>query len=317
MQTKELKAVCDNAGNGLLPVLGYVHIYGGRAQVGNGRFSVDVPCDLPACTVSAERIVAAWGACSTEPVVTLTDNHMVMKSGRIKARLERFEDASYPRTNPDPKTAHTVPGLAVALSTLQPFVATDASRPWATSICLKGHYAYATNNIVLCRMPFPTEMPAPVNLPGIVIDAIVARGEPVDIGVSENSLTFYFEDSSWIKTNLIDGDWPTGVVDKLIDGLDESAWEAPHPELGKVMATAAKLADARHPVIEFSGTMLSLVAGVFEADELDPLPDTGKINARIGALVFGHADAVQWHQPKENAHSFKAGPITGVFGGQK
>jgi hypothetical protein len=59
MNLQDLKYVCDHAGNGLLPVLAFIHVYptadGNRAQVGNGRYTVDVPTDLPLCTVDAGR----------------------------------------------------------------------------------------------------------------------------------------------------------------------------------------------------------------------------------------------------------------------
>lgn len=321
MNLKDLKYVCEHAGGGLLPALAQIHVYDDeqgqrRAQVGNGRYTVDVPTDLPVCTVNADRIIAAWTACKGEAEATCSDANLLVKAGRVRARIPLADPGVYPRTGPTAKTNHTAPGVARLLARLQPFVATDASKPWATSICLKDGFAYATNNVVLCRVPFPTVLPATVNLPSSVFDAIIAKGEPVDMGASEDSVTFYFEDGVWIKTGLIAGDWPTGVVDKLVGSLPDD-WATPHPELGAMLTTASKMADARHPVVQFNGHGLKLVDDAFEADELDPVPEAGKVNARMAALVFAHATAVQWHQPRQDAHAFQVDDITGVFGGQR
>jgi hypothetical protein len=320
MNLQDLKYVCDHAGNGLLPVLAFIHVDptadGNRAQVGNGRYTVDVPTDLPLCTVDAGRLVAAWAACKSDDVsATCTDANLMIKAGRIKARIPLSDPKAYPVVVPDERTAHTAPGVAAILAKLQPFVATDASRPWATSVCLTNGFAYATNNVVLVRAPFPVDLPA-VNLPLSVFDAIIARGEPEDLGFTDNSLTLYFDNGVWIKTNLISGSWPTATVDGLIAALPD-AWETPHPELGMVLATAAKVSEAKHPVVQFASTVVKLTDDAFEADELGPLPDAGKVNARMAALVFERATDVQWHSPKQDVHAFKVDEIIGVFGGQR
>lgn len=322
MKLSDLKYVCGHAGNGLLPALANLHIYeheqfGRRAQVGNGRYTVDVPCDLPVCTVDADKLLSAFQVCKDEVSVSTTDVSLMVKSGRIKARIPLSDPGSYPVTTPDPTSVHTEAGVATLLKRLVPFVATDASRPWATSVCLKDGFAYATNNIVLCRAPFPAILPGSINLPLSVFDAVIDRGvEPTDLGSCENSLTLYYGDGVWIKTSLIAGDWPTAVVDNYLEQLG-AEWEIPHPELGMVLHTAAKISDSRHPIIEFVGGGLKLTDDAFEADELAPVPDKGRLNARIAALVFSHATGVQWHTPKPDVHAFQVDDILGIFGGQR
>jgi hypothetical protein len=149
-----------------------------------------------------------------------------------------------------------------------------------------------------------------------VIDAVTARGEPVDLGASDNSLTFYFEDGDWIKTNLITGDWPTHVVDGFLEQIGDD-WDTPHPDLALMLKTAHKVSDAKHPVIQFTGDGIKLTDDAFEADELPPVPDAGRVNAKMACLVFDYATAVQWHTPKQDVHAFRVDDIIGVFGGQR
>lgn len=323
MELAALKYICEHAGStAVVPALKMIHVYDRtdgqrRAQVSNGRFEVDVPTDLPVCSVDAARLLAAYQACKGVPVCKCTDLNLMVKAGRVTARIPLFDATGHLRFAPDPESAHTAPGVAALLARLQPFVATDASRRWATSCCLKDGHAYATNNVILVRVPFPATLPGAVNMPGYVFDAIIDKGEPVGMGSNENGLTFYFEDESWIRTRLIVDAWPTGVVDGYLDGLSEEAWETPHPELGMMLGTAAKISTSKHPLVAFTGTGVKLTDDAFEAEELQPLPEQGTVNARMAELVFEHATAVQWHKPKQDVHAFRVNDIVGVFAGQR
>jgi hypothetical protein len=318
-----LKYITGHAGSGLLPVMSMIHVYEGntgrRAQVGNGRYVVDVPTDLPVCTVAADRLLAAWQACKGEPSASLTEHHLMLRAGRVRARIALSDPAAYPRTRPVPKGDHRADGVAALLKRLQPFVATDASKPWATSLCLKGGYAYATNNVVLLRAPFTADLPGvAVNLPSSVFDAIIAKGEPTEVTGTENALTFYFDDDTWIQTQLVQGEWPTATVDNFVEHAKQREWETPHADLGLMLATAAKVSESRIPIIEFVDDGLCLSnEGTFEADDLMPVPAKGRMNARMAALVFEHATRVQWHM-KSDIHGFMIGDdIFGVFGGMR
>lgn len=325
MNLTELKYVADHTGSRFAPILTHLLFYcddmADRCQAGNGRYVVDVPqSGYPEMCVSAERLVAAVAACATDAPTVLVDEPgttCTVQAGRVRSKIALSTPGEYPRATPDPETAHTAPGVAALLAQLQPFVATDASRPWATSICVANGFAYATNNVILVRVPFPATFDRPVNIPGAVIEAVLAKGEPAGLGVGENSLTFYFDDTVWIKTQLIDGEWPSSTVDSLVGQLSVEQWESVNESLGLMLETAAKLADDRHPVVQFSDGGIELMDGTFRADELLPLPDTGKVNARMAALAFATASHVQWHAPKQDVHAFRCDDLVGVFGGQR
>jgi hypothetical protein len=295
----------------MLPVLAHIHVYDDgdqrRAQAGNGRYVVDSPCDLPVCTVRAERIVAAYVASKDkEPTVKTTDANLMVTAGRVKARIPLSDPAAYPRTKPDPSTT-PAGGIMAVLTSLAPFIATDASKPWATSVCLKGGFAYATNNAVLLRAPSPVTLPFAVNVPQAAVEAIAAKGEPESLGWATNAdrpvaITFYYADGTWIRTSLIQGDWPTHVVDNYLSQLGED-WDTPHPDLGLMFGTAAKMSESKVPIVQFTGDALKLTDDAFEADELAPLPSEGRVVAAMAKIVFDRATAVQWHAPKQDVHA--------------
>jgi hypothetical protein len=84
-----------------------------------------------------------------------------------------------------------------------------------------------------------------------------------------------------------------------------------------MLQVAAKLADARHPVVVFKDSSLQLEDDTLVASDLAPLPEAGKVNARMAALVFNTATHVQWHTPRQDVHAFRVGPLVGVFGGTR
>lgn len=320
MDLKSLKYLAAHAGGGLLPAFAMAHVYEldetRRVQVQNGRYTVDMPAsELPVATFPIDRLVAAWSVCDGDPNLGVTDSNLMVRGKARRSRIGLSDPKSYPQVSPTPKTNHTAPGVSALLKSLQPFVATDASKVWATGICLKEGYAYATNNVILCRVPFPTVLPESVIIPSACFDAVTDKGEPCDMGVAKDSVTFYYEDGTWIKTLLLNMDWPTEVVDKYVESLPDE-WSTPHERLGSVLAAAVKLAEMRIPVVEFHDGGLRLLDGTFEADDLD-LPEQGKLNARMATLVFDHATHIQWHVPRQDAHAFKAGEIVGLFGGQR
>lgn len=319
MNLDTLKYLCAHIGT-LLPAFQKLHVYDDelgerRAQVNNGRYTVDVPCNMPLCTVDAAKLASAWGVCDSDPSFRVTDASLMVVGHARRSRIGLADSREYPRTAPTPKTSHTAAGVSALIDQLRPFVATDSSKIWANGICLHNGFAYATNNVILCRVPFPTVLPATVIVPSACFDAVTTKGEPIDMGVTPDSVTFYFEDDVWVRTQLIAATWPTHVVDDYVKGLEEVKWATPHSALAGVLDAAVKLADMRIPVVEFREGGLKLLDETFEADDLE-LPATGKLNARMAALVFEHATAIQWHA-KPDVHAFKAGEVIGLFGGQR
>lgn len=320
MDTAQLKRYAAHTGGGLLPILSDLHIYttptGNRLQAGNGRYYVDGPTDLPAMTVNADRLVTAFSACGDDPTLSLTDVNLTVKRGRVKARVS-LTPTEYPKVAPTPPGGAALAGVVEVLGLLAPYVAEDASRPWATSVCLSGGYAYATNNVIVARHPLPSPVTTPVNIPGVVIPALAAFGEARDVGYDGAAVTFYYEDGTWVRTSLVTGDWPTATVDGMLAAVPGDAWTLVDDALANMLTSAAKLSEARHPIVEFNGNGFSLTDQSFQAEDVDGVPAEGRVAAKMAALVFGRAEAVQWHTPRKDVHAFKHADLLGVLGGTK
>jgi hypothetical protein len=321
MEAAAIRFLVDHAGSNLNPVLSNLLVYDDtagrrRIQAQNGRYTVDAPTDLPPCLVNADRLLAVWNACPVAPTVKVGDDgqRLVVNAGRIRAKIALLDPGQYPRTGPTEKTPHGAAGLANALLQLLPFVATDASRPWATAICVNAHHVYATNNVIVARVTVHTLIEQSINLPGASVEAILSCGAIDSIAVDDQSATFFLEGDIWVRCQLVAGKWPTDTVDGLVDGLPD-LWETANTDLRSMLDVAAKLADLRHPAVIFKDNSLCLEDDSLVASDLAPLPESGKVNARTASLVFANASDIQWHTPRRDTHAFRSGDLVGVFGG--
>ena len=75
-----------------------------------------------------------------------------------------------------------------------PFIAEDASRPWARGVLFDSQFARATNNIVIVEYWLgSTVFPIPINMPKSAITEVLRIGEePEKTYVNETNITLIF-----------------------------------------------------------------------------------------------------------------------------
>jgi hypothetical protein len=197
----------------LVPVLTHFHFYDGRVQGGNGRLAIDAP--LPELrgvdvTVPAKRFLSAVDACDGEPTMNVTDaGRLSLRRNRFRALLPLAEHESYPRAVPEGERYDVDAGLVDALRRLVPFVSEDASRPWSRGVLLRDGYAYATNNVVIARVPCTWDAPA-VNLPAEAIAELVRVKRALQyVQQTDKSVTFHYDGGAWMRSALYDLAWPS------------------------------------------------------------------------------------------------------------
>lgn len=201
----------------LLPVLTHFHIYGGRVQGGNGRIAIDAPCPELAgfdCTVPAERFLAAIDACEGEPKLKLTEGgKLTVSKGKFRAILPLADHNTFPLTPMEPKAGSflddiKMPAILPILRKLYPFIGEDASRQWSCGVLFDEGYAWATNNVVLARMPSGI-LGNRMLLPVFAIDELLRIGqEPQSIQADNNAIWFYFKEGWWMRAQKLTGEWP-------------------------------------------------------------------------------------------------------------
>ena len=217
----------------LLPYLTHFRIEDGAVRSFNGTLALSTPIELEMdCTPKAEPFIKAIQNCTETVSMTMTKaGRLSIKSGSFKAFIDCVEE----------ETPHVVPegddfeidgeALLDALKAVSPFIGNDASRPWSNGILLKGQSAYATNNVVVVEYWVGSSFPFTCNIPKIAIREMVRINEPpLRAQMTKDSISFYYSGDRWIRTALLDIDWPD--IAKILDApcnptpIDERLYEA-------------------------------------------------------------------------------------------
>jgi DNA polymerase III sliding clamp (beta) subunit (PCNA family) len=218
-----------------VPALTHFRIAHGRVKGFNGQLAISSPIDLDlAAAPKAAPFVKAIDACTDTISLQVAKNgKLVVKSGAFKAHIECDPGTDFPDITPAGKMVKLNESLMPALRTLEPFIAEDASRPWACGVLFDGPTAFATNNIVLMEYWLGFDFPGRVNVPGRAVREILRiKDNPTHMQLSETRLTFHYEDSRWVSTNLYEPQWPPtkDLLDKFLSNntaaLPEEFWPA-------------------------------------------------------------------------------------------
>lgn len=198
------------ARKGLTPELTHFRIENGRIRGFNGSLSLSSPIDIDlAISPKAAPFIKAISSCRAKTKMDITKaGKLAVRSGRFKAFVE-CSDEPFPDVQPEGEYIDIKVPILACLKSLAPFMAEDASRPWARGIRLKDQSACATNNIIIVESWLKSKFPIEVNIPASAIKEIIRIGkEPKGLQISDNSLSLHWEDGRWLRTNTSDLDWP-------------------------------------------------------------------------------------------------------------
>lgn len=284
---KELKFVQGAvARKDFLPAMTHFAIEGGMVRAYNGMIALCSPLPFEIdCKPKAEPLVKAITHCTETVSLSMTPaGKLRIQSGKYRAFIDCTDD----------ETAHVLPegdeveldGEAVlqALKVIHPFIGDDASRPWANGVLLRGQSAFATNNVCLVEYWVGANFPVTVNLPRQAIREMLRINEPpVSAQVSENSITFHYSDGRWVRSQLLEKDWPdlSKVLDKQSNPTTTDA------RIFEALLTLKPFVDKMGRVFISDGVLsTSMEAGVEGASyEIPGLPFAGIYNIEMLSLL--------------------------------
>lgn len=198
--------------------LTHVAIENGTVRSFNGFMALSSPIALDLnCKPKAAPFIKAIENCDDTVHLSMTKaGKLRIKSGGFRVLIECIEDGAN-HVTPEGEF-FDIDGESVydAIKTLAPFVGTDASKPWSNGIMLNGQIAMATNNVIAIQYWTGSSFPCIVNLHRQFITEILRiKKFPVKGQTDGRSLTFHYEDGSWIRSNLLDTNWPD--FNKILD----------------------------------------------------------------------------------------------------
>lgn len=201
-----------------LPALTHFCIEKGTVRGYNGvlALSSPIPFDI-ACKPKAIPLINAIKNCVDTVSLAMTGaGRLSIKSGSFKAFIECIEGESAHVEPEGTRMAINGSALLAALKAVTPFIADDASRPWSNGVLIKGQSVFATNNVILVEYWTGIEFPQVVNIPRQAVREILRIDEPPEYAQSDgNSFTFHYSNGRWIRTQLLETDWPD--LGKILD----------------------------------------------------------------------------------------------------
>ncbi|AMW36144.1 DNA polymerase III beta subunit [Xanthomonas phage XAJ2] len=185
--------------------------YGGNVIAFDGLLTIGHPIeeDIHCCPESL-KLLESLNKCGQELNITQLDSgRLSIKSGRFKAIVNCHPFNEMPYVGPDQLCAVIDDRIKEAFSAIGQIISESADRIVCACICLRANTAVATNGFVLAEYWHGIDLPDNLLIPKLAVKAICAATKKlVGFGFSTHSATFFFEDGSYIKTQLFDEGYP-------------------------------------------------------------------------------------------------------------
>jgi hypothetical protein len=189
---------------------GFVSFRGGWLFAENETFTLGIPVkvDLDLCP-HAEMLSAALIQCGDHFQVTQTSpNTLAIRSGAFRAVVPALEKDEIRPLIADYPCANLTDAITESFTACLPFMG-KGDRIINKAMLLQAGSTCATNGHIALEYWHGIDLPGPLNIPRKTIESVIKIGKPlIQFGFSDASVTFVFDDQSFLKTRLIGGQWP-------------------------------------------------------------------------------------------------------------
>lgn len=188
----------------------YVCIRDGWLSADNETFSIGIQVDvaLDLCP-QADLFAAALNQCAEQFQLTQVDLHSVsIRSGKFNALVPVLVTDETGEFNPDEPCAFINDALKDAFAASLRCMG-KGEKIYHNAVLLRSNTTCATNAGIALEYWHGIDLPGPLNIPKKTAETIVKIDKPLaQFGFSADSVTFYFDDMSFIKTRLVQGEFP-------------------------------------------------------------------------------------------------------------
>jgi hypothetical protein len=179
--------------------------------------------DLNACP-NAHTLEAALAKCGQSVSITQLDTKLSIKSDKFRALVPCLPSENLPRAYPDPPVAALDDRLKASLLAVAP-LALDENSVVTASVLIHAGTVTATDRKVIIQSWHGIDLPPNLAIPKAVINPLIKNAKKLKaFGFSRGSVTFHFEDDSWLKSQMMAEQWPD--VSRILD-RPCNAWPLP------------------------------------------------------------------------------------------
>lgn len=304
-------AVADKA---IVPLMTHFYFHDGRVQGTDNRVTIEAALDCKALdgyAVPADRFYKAVEACGGNPDLSVKNEYLTVKKGKFRVRMPIQGGVDFPAVPAPTETGAQAISLA-ALRKVRPYVASDATRPFACGVLFHDGRLYATNNVAIVRTAVAYHGPD-LLLPSYCVDELLRLPySTYKVTPAVTGLYLQPTDDVWVHTRASELKWPE--PEKFFDDMGDVP-EFPSGVLDLVRKLKKFVPDSKNPVIIFDGNKVRTAEGEYSAEaELCELP-TSAWRAEVLEMVLGdatHFDASQHPNPCPFYGNGVEGKVVGV-----
>lgn len=256
--------------------------------------------DLDACPHTG-RLLAALSKCGPGLALSQDEMRLAVRSEKFRATIPCIDPAALIVSNPDAPCAVIDDRLKAAFQQVAPLVSETADFVAGVSVLLRAGSVVSTNRHVIIEAWHGIDLPPNLALPKAFMLAVMRCQKPLArFGFSDRSVTFYFDDESWLKTQLYEDKWPN------VDGLlNQQANPWPLPE-NLFAAVDAVLPFSDNSFVFFhQGSLQSHYDATQGATyEIEGLPNERSFNGKYLKLLDGLATQIDFGTGREPLRFF-------------
>lgn len=206
----------------------HVRLQSNWATASNGILALGHPINFPFdCCPQNKLLIEALSKCVNEIQFKQLENRFSIQSGKLKATVPCLSPELVNCIGPDAPIAVIDNRLkegfeAVGMSTIE----NNSQTIYNASILLNGQSIVGTDGKVLIEYWHGIDLPKGLPIPKNVIAPLLKSNKTLaKFGMSKTSVTFWYDDNSWIKSQLYAEEWPD--VSAI---LDQPSKQAPVPK---------------------------------------------------------------------------------------
>jgi len=267
---------------------------------------------LNVCPHTATLIKALSKCTENVSITELDSGKLSVKSGKFRATVPCAPFADLPAVQPDNPCATLTDSLKSALAACMPLALDGGEQPFTCAVLLQAGTCVSTNRHVIIEAFHGIDLPPGILIPKASVAAIVKSHKSLkSFGFSNNSATFFFEDDSFIKTQLFVDKFPD--YNKILN-IEENAIALPlgfYDALEKVFP----FIDKDLPAVYFiDGKMCSESNSLNGANyEVEGLINGLAFNANYLKLIKEHAHRVHFNANERGMALFFGDNVRGAI----
>lgn len=235
------------------------------------------------------KLRQALSMCGANLQLTSDDVSLTVKSGHFSRAIQCMRTEDYYRHYPDPKLIDVCDNFRFAIESVAVLASDSHEHLICATVHLLGQSAMATNRHVILEVWHGYNIPIEINMPkGLVTALSKVKKKLVGFGASDSSATFWFEDGSYLKGQLVNYRWPS--VDSVLN-VETNPWPLPEDFFTAIEATC--VVDEQFSRVDFKGDRVESSDGsaVFE---IEGAPEDISFNGKYILMMRPFMDRVDF-----------------------